>query len=493
MSKRELRLEPWGRNRYRLIGRGEERVAAVVYLAPVLLQQLVEEEALKQLADAASLPGVVEPVIGLPDIHTGFGLPIGGVMATDWETGVVSAGAVGMDINCGVRLLRTNLKADELSRSQLRQLLIAIEKRIPAGVGKKSKRPELRHPDLEAVAGLGARYFIEQGYGYGEDGEAIEAGGCLPGADLGAVSRAAIDRADQLATIGGGNHFIELGRVERVYPTVPSPGGEAAGRPDPAELIGLQEGHLTVLIHTGSRGFGHQICTDYSSLMAQASEKYGIKAPTKGLACAPIDSPEGREYLAAMACAANFAFANRQLIAHGVREAFGEVLGLPLSEIGLELVYDVAHNIAKVEEHRGRKLLVHRKGATRALPPGHGENPKRYLATGHPAIIPGSMGTASYVVLGTPAIGETFNSVNHGAGRVMSRRQARSTVSEGELAALLGPVLVNARNLKTLADEAPSAYKDIDAVVNTLVECGLTRPVARLVPLAVIKGEGDEA
>ncbi|HBT47261.1 MAG TPA: RNA-splicing ligase RtcB [Peptococcaceae bacterium] len=453
----------------------------LVFLSPRLRQQFDETEALKQLADAATLPGVVSPLIGMPDIHTGFGLPIGGVMAIDARSGVVSAGAVGMDINCGVRLLSSHLDADALGEKELEKLLAAVNKRVPAGVGKASLFREFRESDLETVCNGGAAYFIRRGYGLPEDKMAIEAGGALPGASLSAVSHEARERSDQLATIGGGNHFIEIGKVERVF------------WPEGASIMGLEEGTITVLIHTGSRGFGHQICTDYSNRMARAAAKYGLRLPSKGLAAAPVDSVEGREYLAAMACAANFAFANRQLITFLVREAFEEVLKLPLEEMGLDLVYDVAHNIAKFEEHGGRKLLVHRKGATRALPAGHPEVPARYRAVGQPAIIPGSMGTASYVVVGTGRIAETFNSVNHGAGRVMSRKKARTSLSVEEFRASMQGVLVRAKKLRSLLDEAPLAYKDIDEVVGTLVDAGLTRPVVRLKPLAVMKGEGDEA
>ncbi|MGB9661259.1 MAG: RtcB family protein [Moorellaceae bacterium] len=476
-----LALEPCGKNRYRLRPAGDMRAEVWVFLSPILREQFDEAEALKQLADAATLPGVVAPVIGMPDIHTGFGLPIGGVMATELHGGVVSAGAVGMDINCGVRLLSTKLEAHAVSPKKLENLLAAIEKRVPSGVGKASLYREFREADLEAVCTRGAAYFIGRGYGFPEDERAIEAGGALPGADLKAVSRQARERADQLATIGGGNHFIEIGKVDQVF------------FPEAAAIMGLEEGSLTVLIHTGSRGFGHQICTDYTARMAQSAAKYGIRLPSKGLAAAPIDSPEGRDYLAAMACAANFAFANRQLITFLVREAFAEALKRPVEEMGLELVYDVAHNIAKFEEHQGKLLLVHRKGATRALPAGHKENPARYRDIGHPAIIPGSMGTASYVVLGTERIRETFNSVNHGAGRVMSRKKARSSVSLDQFQESLKGVVLRAKNLRSLFDEAPLAYKNIDEVVRTLVDAGLTRPVVRLKPLAVIKGEGEEA
>lgn len=452
----------------------------MVFLSAELKDEFQEEEALRQLADAASLPGVYRYVIGMPDIHSGFGLPIGGVMATDAESGIVSAGAVGMDINCGVRLLKTNLTADDLSKVVLRSLMEAIEQRVPTGIGKKSKHVELRQKYIEETVTRGAAFLVERGFGYPEDLEAIEECGCLAGADLGAVSKEAQNRADQLATIGGGNHFIEIGYVDEISDE------KLAGE------FGLKPGMVTVLIHTGSRGFGHQICTDYTSILARAAEKMGLEMISKGLAYAPIASPEGQNYLKAMACAVNFAFANRQLITHDVRQAFGQVFSCDPRELEMGIVYDVAHNIAKWETHDGRRLLVHRKGATRALCAGHPDNPRRYARTGHPAIIPGSMGSSSYVVVGTDLAAETFYSVNHGAGRRLSRTQARKLLTEEELRAGVGEVLVNVRRAKRLLDEAPQAYKDIDRVVETLVEIGLTRKVARLNPLAVIKGEGEE-
>ncbi|MBC7346904.1 MAG: RtcB family protein [Clostridia bacterium] len=481
-----MRLERIGPNRWRLQGTKSGVAEAVVYLSPKLRQSLEEEEALQQLAHAATLPGVVSPVVGMPDLHTGFGLPIGGVMATRIEDGIISAGAVGMDINCGVRLVTTGLLAREVPRAILEQLLAAILKRVPTGIGKKSRHLDLRHGFLEEVALRGAAAMVAKGFGYQEDLNRIEEGGCLAGARLAAVSREAVARADQLATLGGGNHFIELSVVDEVY------------APETARAWGIMPGELTVLIHTGSRGFGHQICTDYSKLMQQAAKRYGIHLPTAGLACAPIGSAEGQDYLAAMACACNFAFANRQLITADVREAFLEVLGPhrtlrdALGPRPLPLLYDVAHNIAKEEEHGGRCLLVHRKGATRALPPGHPANPQEYRQTGHPAIIPGSMGTASYVVVGTPATAETYHSVNHGAGRVLSRAAARKTISREEFEQSMGDVLVTCPDYRQLLDEAPSAYKDVEEVVETLAAIGLTRKVLRLRPLAVIKGEGGE-
>ncbi len=476
-----MKMESAGRNRWRLRRSGDMGVDAVVYLNDAL-KAAVEPDCLKQLADAASLPGVVDPVVGMPDLHVGYGLPIGGVMAVraeeaDVDTAVVSAGAVGYDINCGVRLLRTNIAASDLDRDDLRSLLDGILRRIPVGVGKSSARSDLRGVSLKKVVITGAEALISAGYGRSEDAEAIEEMGRLDGARLEAVSKRAKKRGDQLATIGGGNHFIELGAVERVYDR------ETAGR------FGLAEGDLTVMIHTGSRGFGHEICSNYMATMGKRARAYGINLPSRGLACVPIGSPEGRDYLAAMACAVNYAFANRQLLTHDVRLAFSEVLGSGDLALGLNVVYDVAHNIAKFEKYRGRRILVHRKGATRALPPGHPANPPRYREVGHPVIIPGSMGTGSFVTVGTEATEQTYYSVNHGAGRVMSRTAARKRFDLNSFREQLGSVIYGGVTVRRVLDEAPGAYKDIDDVVQTLAEIGLTRKVVRLRPLAVIKGD----
>lgn len=475
-----LALEKVGPNRYRLSPSGEMRVEAVVYLSDKLYRHFQEEDALQQLRDAATLPGVVGPVVGMPDIHTGFGLPIGGVMAVDAAEGVVSAGAVGMDINCGVRLLATHLPVTEVKPEQLQRILQAIEERVPTGVGKKSRHRELDREVLVDVLRRGVPALAERGYARPEDLDRIEEGGALAGADPAAVSQTAMERGQQLATLGGGNHFIEIGEVEKIL------------EPGLAKEFGLEEGTLYVLIHTGSRGLGHQICTDYTSILAQAAPRYGIKLPSRGLAAAPISSLEGRQYLAAMACAVNFAFSNRQLITYDVRQAVAEVFGKRVAEENLTLVYDVAHNIAKFEVHGGRKLLVHRKGATRALPAGEPQNPPRFRRTGHPAIIPGSMGTASYVVVGLPPAAATFYSVNHGAGRVLSRTAARKQISVTDLLASMRGIIFASHKARTLLDEAPQAYKDIDEVVETLAGIGLTKKVARLRPLAVLKGEGEE-
>ncbi len=470
-------LERDGVNRYRMRRRGAMRADAVIYLNDALKRSFNEDEAIEQLCDAAALPGVQDPVVGMPDIHTGFGLPIGGVMAVAADSGVVSAGAVGMDINCGVRLLRTNIAADSLDQPTLRELINAIVKRVPTGVGKTSRQAALVKKNFYRYLVEGAPFLIAEGFGRPADLECIEEGGVLAGADPGAVSERAVKRGAQLSTIGGGNHFIELGRVDQVF------------EPAAEEYLGLAEGQLTVMIHTGSRGFGHQICNDYTELMLQAGARMKLELPSKGLAAVPIKSSEGRRYLAAMACAVNFAFCNRQWITHDVRQAFAGVLGGADGDYDLGLVYDVAHNIAKFERVGGKELLIHRKGATRALPAGHPKNPPRYRDLGHPVIIPGSMGTASYVIAAQPPVEETYYSVNHGAGRVLSRRAARKEIAVEELRRALGEVLVADRDYRAYLDEAPQAYKDIEAVIDTFTQIGFTRRLARLLPVASIKGQ----
>jgi len=472
-----MKLISEGPNRYRIARQPGMRVDALVFVSPVLVAYLYEDKALEQLSHAAQLPGVVDPVIGMPDIHEGFGLPIGGVMASSAD-GIISAGAVGMDINCGVRLIRSDLPARDFAKPVLRQLMKKIEEFVPTGVGKKGRHKGITPQIFERVVHTGVKGIIEQGFGENRDLEYIEEGGFLAGADLGAVSREAVERGSgQLGTLGGGNHFIELQEVTDIYDR------SLAG------AFGLFKGQLAVMIHTGSRGFGHQICTDYSKSLLEAAEKHKIDLPSKGLACAPVNSREGKRYYAAMACAVNFAFANRQIIMHDIIQAFSDVLGESPRSLGMRIVYDVAHNIAKWEEHRGARLLVHRKGATRALPLGHPDNPPVFARTGHPALIPGSMGTASYVLVGTPKAKETFFSVNHGAGRTLSRNAAAKSITKEQFEESMGEVLYNSRNYRELVDEAPLAYKDIEEVVETLVTLGFTTKVARLRPLAVIKGK----
>jgi len=416
----------------------------------------------------------------MPDIHSGFGLPIGGVMSMDASEGLISAGAVGMDINCGVSLLRTNLPADHTDKTMLRKLIDEINQRVPSGIGQNSKHAQLVRNHFSSFLHDGVPFLIKLGYGREDDLQCIEDGGSMPGADINAVSKKAIDRGLQLSTIGGGNHFIELGMIDKVYDQ------------NSAALYGLTEGSLTVLIHTGSRGFGHQICTDFSSEMKKTAKKYKLNIPSAGLAAVPINSPEGQKYLSAMICASNFAYCNRQWITDDVRKAFSAVLGGSDLDYNLDIVYDVAHNTARFEQIGNRKMLVHRKGAVRALPPGHPDNPERYRSTGHPIIIPGSMGSASYVIRAMPGVESIYNSVNHGAGRVLSRTAARREISVEQLKERLSGVIVSGHNYKAYLDEAPQAYKDIDLVVDTLAEIGFVQKVARLLPMAVIKGEGNQ-
>ncbi len=472
-----FKLESYVKNCYRISRQDKMKADVVIYLKEELYRSVLEDQSLDQLTDAAELDGVISPVIGMPDIHSGFGLPIGGVMAMDADKGLISAGAVGMDINCGVRLLRTNLTAADLTRQDLHQLIDNISAAIPSGIGQKSRHTPLIKKHLETLLHQGVPKLIELGFGRPEDVECIEDRGCLQGADIKAVSKKALDRALQLSTIGGGNHFIELGVVEKIFDH------------NTASIYGLAEGQLSVMIHTGSRGFGHQICTDYSKTMKNSAKKYNIKLPSAGLAAVPIKSKEGESYYSAMACAVNFAFCNRQWITDDLRKAFSRTLGGEDHDFDLGLVYDVAHNTAQFEDISGKSVLIHRKGAIRALPAGHSLNPEIYKSTGHPVLIPGSMGSPSYVVAAEKGIEELFNSVNHGAGRVLSRSAAKKELSVNQLKERMGDIIISGSNYKAYLDEAPQAYKDIELVIDTLTEIDKCRKVARLRPLAVIKGE----
>ncbi|HOK39989.1 MAG TPA: RtcB family protein [bacterium] len=474
--KHQISFKEKRKNCYSLEFENKE-IEVLVYLSEKLLKEFGEEESLIQLINASKLKGVISPVIGMPDIHTGFGLPIGGVLATDYNNGIVSAGAVGYDINCGVRVLNTKIHSSNLDKEKLRKILLEITKRVPLGVGKESPYKELRKIDIEGIAYSGVKYVINMGFGREADLEKIESNGNIICDNVNVLNKEEIERADQLGTLGGGNHFIEIGKIEKVYDKYI------------ADRLGLAEDYIYILIHTGSRGFGHQIATDYSKIMWNNSEKNKTPAPVKGLACAPIHSKDGEDYLNAMAIAANYAFANREIITHLVREAFVKVFKDSEEKIGLNLVYDVAHNIAKKEMYNNRMMLIHRKGATRALPAGNKEIPAIYRDIGQPAIIPGSMGTASYIVIGTEQIKETFNSVNHGAGRTMSRTQAFKNLTTDDLLKQTKDIVLIADNLKKIIDEAPSAYKNIDEVVWTLVDAGLTKPIVRFIPMAVLKGE----
>ncbi len=456
--------------------RSDMRVPARVYASETMLDDILADKALEQAANVATLPGIQRYSLVMPDVHWGYGAPVGAVFATEVPNGVISPGSVGYDINCGVRLLASEKKFGEV-RPHLGDLASAIYSEVPSGVGR-SGRLKLNDRELDQVLHRGAKRMVELGYGESEDLEFQEAGGNLEDAQSGQVSSHAKNRGrDQLGTMGAGNHFVEVGRVERVF-------DEAA-----AQALGLVPQQVTILIHTGSRGLGHQVATDHIREMLRAIPKYGITLPDPQLAAVPLAKPEGRSYFAAMAAAANFAWANRQMITAEVREAWKKVLGASAGE--LRVVYDVAHNIAKRETYGGKDMLVHRKGATRAFGAGHPEVPERYRAIGQPVLIPGSMGTASYVLVGTNrAIEETFGSTCHGAGRRLSRTAARKKVRGSALKAELEQrgIAVRAGSFSGLAEEAPLAYRDVDAVVEVVDAAQIAKRVARLVPSAVIKG-----
>jgi tRNA-splicing ligase RtcB len=446
--------------------RDDMRVPARVFADEDLLRAIRTDRSLEQLQNVATLPGIVEAAYAMPDIHQGYGFPVGGLAATAPPDGVVSPGGVGYDINCGVRLLAAPFTHSELDDRRRAAIVEAIARRVPTGAGKGGAL-RLRRDDLDAVLREGPRWLVaNRGIGTDDDVRATESEGRLDGADPDLVSERARERgADQLGTVGSGNHFIELQRVEELIDR------------DAAAAFGLRAGQVTVLIHSGSRGLGHQVCTDHVRAMDAALGRHGIVLPDRQLSCAPLDSDEGRAYLAAMAAAANFAWANRHAIAHGVRRAIADVLGAEAAA-GTRQVYDVAHNVAKLEEHGGRRVCVHRKGATRAFP-------------GQPVFIPGSMGTASYVLAGREGSMErSFGTVCHGAGRRLSRTAAKKQVQGDVLRRELEArgVAVRAASSRGLAEEAPIAYKDVDAVVRVVEDAGLAGRVARLRPIGVVKG-----
>jgi tRNA-splicing ligase RtcB len=457
--------------------REDMRVPARVFADEELIRGIRADDSLVQLQNVATLPGLVGAALAMPDIHSGYGFPVGAVAAMELPDGVVSPGGVGYDINCGVRLLALPVALDELGRRK-EALVHEVSRRVPAGTGRDGG-VRLAAGELERVLREGARALVERGIGTAEDVEHTESGGRLEGADPERVSERARARgAGQLGTMGAGNHFIEVQRVERVFDA-----GAAAA-------FGLQEGGVTVLIHSGSRGFGHQVCTDFVKRMDAALAGHGITLPDRQLSCAPASSAEGRAYLAAMAAAANFAWANRQAIAHGVREAVRHRLG-EQSAAGTRQVYDVAHNVVKHERHGERDLLVHRKGATRAFPAGHAELPDDHRDSGQAVFIPGSMGTSSFVLAGRPGSMErSFGTVCHGAGRTLSRTRARKQVGGAELRRELeqAGITVRCPSNKGLAEEAPFAYKDVEKVVEVVERAGLAARVAQLRPVGVVKG-----
>jgi tRNA-splicing ligase RtcB len=459
------------------------RTRGKVYASEEMMGPIIRDNALDQVANVATLPGIVGDSLAMPDIHFGYGFPIGGVAATDEEGGVVSPGGVGYDINCGVRLLRTDLDADDV-KGRVQQLVDAMFVNVPSGLGSKGKL-RLDERALDEVMTEGVGWAVREGYGWEEDVGHIEEGGAMPGAMPENVSDKARKRGrPQLGTLGAGNHFLEVQRVDEIF------------EPEVAKAFGItREGQVTVMIHTGSRGFGHQVCSDHLRVMESAVHAYGIHLPDRQLACVPVGSPEGEAYIGAMAAAANFAWTNRQMIMHWVRECFSEVLGETPEGLGMRLVYDVAHNIAKREVHEvdgdRRRLLVHRKGATRAFPAGRPEVPRDYADVGQPVIIPGDMGSASYLLVGTQrALEETWGSTCHGAGRRMSRTQSVKTFRAERIVRELGQrgIYVRGESMKVLAEEAPDAYKDIDQVVDVTHRSGISKKVARLRPMGVMKG-----
>lgn len=458
--------------------RADMRVPARIVADEGLLQQMSQDRSLIQLVNVTTLPGIQGFAIGMPDMHEGYGFPVGGVAGTLLPDGVISPGGIGFDINCGVRLLSTGLSHDAV-KELLPALAHDLARSIPTGFGRHG-RLSLSADEIDQVLSEGVPYVVRVlGMGAREDIKRIESGGHLPGADAAKVSVRARERGhDQLGTLGGGNHFIELQRVERIYDT------------KAAAAFELFEGQLTILIHTGSRGLGHQVCTDSVREMDRALAREGIQLVDRQLACAPFSSPEGQNYYAAMCAAANFAWANRQVLTHRVREVFNRRMG-PRPEAWPRIVYDVAHNIAKLETYGGHPLCVHRKGATRAFGPGNPELPAAYQEIGQPVFIPGSMGTASFVLVGrSESQTVSFSSACHGAGRQLSRAAAKRQVVGAELRKALNArgIIVECPSNAELAEEAPTAYKDVDRVVDAVDTAGIARKVARLVPLAVLKG-----
>jgi tRNA-splicing ligase RtcB len=459
------------------------RTDGLIFADAKMMEQVRKDFAPEQVANVATMPGIVGKSMAMPDIHWGYGMPIGGVAAFDYDEGVLSPGSCGYDINCGVRLIRTDLTEKDV-RPKLKDLVDTCFDNVPSGVGKGAL-VKVERNDLKDLSENGVRWAVEKGHAWPEDPDHIEANGCLKDADFSKVSERAIVRGrDQVGSLGAGNHFLEIQKVDRVY-------DEGA-----AKAFGIyRPGQVCVMIHTGSRGFGHQIATDYIAISERAIKKYGIDLPDRQLACSPIHSPEGEDYWKAMACGANFAWNNRQLITHGTRKAFKTVFHRSPEELGMKIVYDVCHNIVKLEEHsvdgKRRKVAVHRKGATRAFPPGHSETPAAYKSVGQPVLIPGDMGTCSFVLVGLPtAMERSFGSSCHGAGRQMSRAAATRTYRANEVVKALNDkgIYLHAASKAGIVEEAPGAYKDVEHVVRIAEGAGLTKIVARMVPLGVVKG-----
>ncbi|MFP4158125.1 MAG: RtcB family protein [Desulfobacterales bacterium] len=461
---------------------GAMNVGARIYSSSALIEAVKKDETFRQLVNVAQLPGIVGRAMAMPDIHWGYGFPIGGVAAFDIESGVISPGGVGYDINCGVRLAATGLEESEV-RPKLEHLADALQRDVPSGLGSTGPI-KLSDARLKKMLAKGSPWAIEQGYGEPGDADRTEDGGCMQQADPAAVSSRALDRGrKQLGTLGSGNHFMEIGVVDAVYD------------PATADAFGIRPGQVTLLIHTGSRGLGHQICDDFLAAMTKKVHQAGIKLPDRQLACMPVNSPEGRAYYGAMACAANFAWANRQILMNVAADSFMSTLGISPRDLAMRQVYDVCHNIARIETHSleggKQKLCVHRKGATRAFAPGHPALSDTFRHTGQPILIPGDMGTASYVLVGTQqAMDETFGSTCHGAGRVMSRKAAKKAAKGRSLRQELEKkgIIVRASSGRTIAEEMPDAYKDVSEVVEAVHGSGISKKVAKLRPIAVVKG-----
>jgi len=462
--------------------RKDMRVPVRIFATQELLEQVMDDKSLEQAVNATTLPGLVGHVVVMPDMHQGYGFPIGGVAATKFPQGVVSPGAIGYDINCGVRLLASSIEL-EAALPHLDNLATLLNKYCPSGVGVKGV-VRVNVPELERVLREGSRWALKNGYASEQDLARTEEGGCLEGADPAKVSDRAKQRgSQQIGSVGAGNHFVEVDVVESIFD------------PETAAVFGLRAGCLAVQIHCGSRGLGHQVCTDYVQSFQSAMQRYGIELPDRELVCAPMDSPEGQAYLGAMRAAANFAFANRQLLAHSARRAFEEIFAGKMKGWELRQVYDIAHNMGKIETHEvdgeRLKVCVHRKGATRAFGPGAPGLPPEYQKTGQPVLVPGSMGTASWVLAGTESsMLRAWGSTCHGAGRTMSRAKAKHEIRGDDLRRELEGrgIKVRAGSMPGLAEEAPSAYKDVDAVVETVTAANIARKVARLRPVAVVKG-----
>ena len=458
------------------------KVPVKIYADEPLLQKMLSDRTIMQARNVASIPGIVSHGVVLPDGHEGYGFPVGGVAAMDAEEGMISPGGVGYDINCGVRLLRSNL-TEQTVRSKLKELVTDLFSSIPSGVGSKGA-VKLTHSELDEVLVNGVNWAIDHGYGSSDDSDVCEENGQIQNADPNAVSDKARKRgAPQLGSLGSGNHFLEVQKVAEIHDE------EAANR------MGIKEGTITILIHCGSRGFGHQVCSDYLRVAEQAMQKYDINLPDRELACVPNNSDEGESYRKAMFAALNFAWSNRQMLTHWTRNSFQRVFNQTESDLDMKLVYDVAHNIAKVEKHKvdgkDRNLVVHRKGATRAFPANRNEVPSKYRDLGQPVLVPGSMGTASWILLGQPnSMDLSFGSTAHGAGRTMSRSKARRNYTEENVKKSLNDngIFIKALTRDGVVEEAPQAYKDVDAVVNVSHNLGIATKVAKLVPIGVIKG-----